>query len=114
MLSAVWDVSPGLATRALEGGQIQRVLVRKRRIGDVEGGIPAAAGSEGAPGAEKDEADGEAVVRAIDRLCGREGSGVRVRVRREGILPGGASEMFTEVVLPVPALDTVEIEADSI
>lgn len=93
MLSAVWDVSPGLASKALKGGQIQQILVRRSR-------------SDGASEAENpDVGDQELtkVLHAIHRLCGN-GAGIeigdkggQVRVRRDGVGPDG----FTEVLLPV-------------
>lgn len=60
MLSAVWDVSPGLASKALEGGQIQQILVRRSQ-------------SDGVLEAENpDVGDQELtkVLHAIHRLCG--------------------------------------------
>lgn len=100
MLSAVWDVSPGLATKALDGGHIQQILVRTSRSGGIDG----VSETENRDAGDKELKN---VLHAIHRLCGNGcgidigDKGAHVRMRRKSI----GSEGFTEVVLPVSVVN---------
>lgn len=106
LLTAAWEVSPGTAKRALEGGHIQRALVRKRRTNGTNGGSDDGEQSDGTvEGGEEEE---EAVVRAFRRLSGKDG----VRARRNAlarVAPGVKN--LTEVLLPVAAFAQLPEEA---
>ena len=103
LLSAAWDVGPATAARAIQGGHIQRVLVRRWRAkGDEDGeGYDGQRPTKVTPpkGSSGEEREQEAAaLRAMVKLCGKKG----VCVRRDGTVPRGAGEKnFTEVLLPV-------------
>lgn len=124
MLSAAWEVSPALAAVALQGGHIQRALVRRRESSlriegaGLQGGAAAAAGLQAgvcqvperrkSPGVQDDNGSGfergeedeeEAVLRVLRRLAGSV-EGVRLR-RGDRVFPWGAPrESCIEVLLP--------------
>lgn len=122
MLSAAWEVGPGLAAVAMQGGHIQRALVRRRarplrQVGAGLGGgeTPAAAGGAGVghvpqgsknPGGQcaardrvEEGEEEEEVLRVLRRLAG---SDEAVRLRRvDTFYPWGAPrESCIEVLLP--------------
>ncbi|CAM9883314.1 unnamed protein product [Scytosiphon promiscuus] len=126
MLSAAWEVSPGLAASALQGGHIQRALVRRRprplqtvgtqqleestaapaEMHTGDGQVPERSENsggqdctgDGVGGGEEDEEEA-AVLRVLRRLSG---SSAAVRLRRvERVFPWGAPrESCIEVLLP--------------
>lgn len=128
MLSAAWEVGPAMAAVAIEGGHIQRALVRRRpraEGGSGGGDGPAAAAAVGGPagvggsssgpgersgccavgtgGVISREEEREAL-RVMRRLSGSEG--VRVRRGGGGVFPWSAGgESCIEVLLPAAGLD---------
>ena len=128
MLSAAWEVGPAMAAAAIEGGHVQRALVRRRpragrAVAASGGGAVVAAVGAGAAGSATGgrspeqrsgcciggvgggcrEEDERAALRVMRRLSGSEG----VRVRRGGgVFPwGSGAESCIEVLLPAPGLD---------
>lgn len=134
MLSAAWEVGPAMAAVAIEGGHVQRALVRRRpRVaGGVVGGggasataaaAAAAAGGGGVPvragggSSGPDERSGgwlgvgyasrEMEERAALRVMRRLSGSGGVRVRRGGgAFPrGGGAESCIEILLPAAGLE---------
>lgn len=129
MLSAAWEVGPAMAAAAIEGGHVQRALVRRRsRAG--AGGVAAATATSGgravaaaavggavsAGGVERSgccagvgdvcrEEEERAALRVMRRLSGSEG--VRVRRGGGGVFPwgSGTESPCIEVLLPAAGLN---------
>lgn len=126
MLCAAWEVGPAMASAAIEGGHIQRALVRRRPGAGGAGGEGAAAaatttggpvgtGSDGGGGGLEERSgcgveagdvsreEERAALQMMRRLSGSEGARVR---RGGGVFPRvGGADSCIEVLLPAAGID---------